>query len=35
MWFLAPPGSVRRRRFRLVQMIILGVESLVEHDGEG
>ena len=33
--FSAPPGSVCRRRFSWVTMDLLGVKSLVEHDGEG
>ena len=35
MYFSAPPGSVCRRRFRCVMMDVLGVKSLIEHDGEG
>ena len=35
MPFSAPLGLVCRRRFRCITMAVLGVESLVEHDGEG
>ena len=35
MRFSAPPGSACKRQFLVRTVGVVGVSSLVEHDGEG